>query len=166
MIGLLALLLTFPAGQNAPVTGPGALCLKYSSFELAPGERVAKRTLAIENMQLDIDGPNGRYTITESELMGGPAREDRRIHTRPDAQVYALRGGGYAFRGVLPFSLHGAPLAEPVDQFYVSIRGHALDRRQSADPILARLTLGTPTTKDCLMRYQYGWEFFLPAETQ
>lgn len=161
----LTFLLTL-VSQNAPVAGPGQLCLKYSSFVLAPGEQVAKRAIGIEGMQLEIDGPSGRYTIVEGELMGGPKSRDRRVQTRPDAQIYALDAGGYAFRGTLPFSLHGQPLAEPVDQFYVSIRGRALDRHESARLILSRLTLGTPKTADCLMRYQYGWEFFLPAETQ
>ncbi|WP_404334054.1 hypothetical protein AB2M62_12155 [Sphingomonas sp. MMS12-HWE2-04] len=166
MIALLAFLPIPPASQSAETTGPGTLCLKYSSFALAPGERVTKRDLGIESMQLEIDGPHGRYTITESELMGGPNDRDRLIETRQDAKIYARGHSAYAFRAKLAFSLHGAALAEPTDQFYVSIRGSGLDREPGARQILSRAKLGTPAAENCIMRYHYGWEFFLPAESE
>lgn len=166
MIALLAFLLTPPAAQGSETSGPGTLCLKYSSFTLAPGERVTKRDLGIESMQLEIDGPHGRYTITESELMGGPKDRDRLIQTRQDAHIYALGHGAYAFRTKLAFSLHGKPLAEPTDQFYVSIRGTGLERELGARQVLSRAKLGIPAAENCIMRYQYGWEFFLPTESE
>jgi hypothetical protein len=166
VIAAFALLLSPSAGQEAPVVGPGLLCLKYSSFALASGERVAQRALGIESMQLQIDGPNGGYTIVESELMGGPKGRDGLIQTREDAQIYSLGHGAYAFRGEVPFSLHGKPLAEPMDQFFVSIRGSGLNRQRNARRILSRLKLGIPAAERCMLRYRYGWEYFLPPETE
>ncbi|MDP5279041.1 hypothetical protein Q9Q95_08905 [Sphingomonas sp. DG1-23] len=166
MIALLAYLLMLPAQQGAPVVGPGQLCLKYSSFALAPGERVVKRALDIENMQLQIDGPHGQYIIVESELMGGPESRHQLLQTRRDARIYSLGHGVYAFRGKLPFTLNGEALAEPEDKFFVSIRGDALNRERSARRILSRLKLGIPAAEPCIMRYRYGWEYFLPPETE
>ena len=166
MIAALAYLLILPVQQDAPVVGPGQLCLKYSRFTLAPCERVAKRELGIESMQLKIDGPHGQYTIVESELMGGPESRSRLRQTRQDARIYSLGHGAYAFRGKLPFSLNGEPLTEPEDKFFVSIHGSALNRERSARRILSRIKLGIPATEHCILRYRYGWEYFLPPETE
>jgi len=168
IVALLALLLFPQADQDAPkpVIGPGLLCLKHSSFALLAGERVIRSGGGVETLHLELESPQGRYWIHESDILAAPKSFARRlVETRRDARLYAVGSDGYMFRGRLPESLHGEADGKPRDRFIASIGGDALRRERQARSVLSRLKLGIPTTENCIMRYQYGWEYALPAET-
>jgi hypothetical protein len=151
------------AGED--VIGPLRLCLKYSTFDLAEGERVVDVAGSMENIRLTIDTPDGRLVIDEGEILADRHNARRPFRSRTDARIYARRGGGYTFYGRPAYSISGEPVGSPPpeDSLVATMSGAALESRSHASGFLERLRLGAQA-ENCGRRYLYGWEYMFQED--
>jgi hypothetical protein len=154
--GLAALLVLAAGAARAetlpkPVAGPARLCFKYSSFELAEGERLTTVIGGAEGMRVLIDGPDGQLTLDESEIFGRSTAPDRLVEVRGGTRVYRPGGGssGYAVAGRPAFSPGRYVIL-------VRLEGPMLARRGPAKAVYRRVRIGRSAKLKCDWTYTYG----------
>lgn len=144
--------------RDAPereIVGPKKLCFKYSSFQLAEGERVADIRIGMEGMGIEVEGPFGRYSVRESEIFAKPAMLGRRVSRHDDTKYY--RNGdpvSYAVTGRTSYSPER-------DTLVLWVSGPALTGQRTDAAIYSRVTVGDPALQRCDYRYLYGWDVAL-----
>lgn len=154
--GIIALLaaLAAPAGQSADVDGPGRVCVKYSMFDVAAGERWQVGMLGIEGAVFTLHRPGGDVAYYESENRVIPARPAKLVLVRSDARFERRREGRtvfYVVWGRTDFSRdHDAAI---VVLRSASFRGTAADRK-----VYERVHITPPDRSQCIRSYLYGWD--------
>jgi hypothetical protein len=143
-----------------PVVGPTQVCFKYSSFSLSEGERVTDFSPAPESMGIEVEGPNGRYDVVESELfyVPNPGRALREDH---GTSVFRAkrRSREYLIAGVTGFSRDKSIVV-------VSVSGPALTGTRRDALIYDRFIVGDPAQMNCPDKFTYSWQAFLGAQKQ
>ena len=159
LIALTIALATGAAGAldepQRDITGPRKLCFKYSSFQLAAGERVTDVQIGVEGMGIEVEGLLGRYSVRESEIFARPARLGRRVSRNEDASYY--RSGNpvsYAVTGRTSYS-------PDRDTLVLWLSGPALTGQRADAAIYSRVAVGDPAPLRCDNRYLYGWDVAL-----
>ncbi|WOB78348.1 hypothetical protein [Brevundimonas nasdae] len=137
------------------IIGPKTLCFKYSSLQLVEGERVADVRVGLEGMGIEVEGPQGRYSVQESEIFARPATLGRRVNRNEGTNYY--RSGNpvsYAIAGRTSYS-------PDRDTLVVRMSGPALAGRTTDAEIYRRVTVADPASLRCDNRYLYGWDIAL-----
>jgi hypothetical protein len=144
----------FAAPLQEPLRGPKNLCFKYSTFTLAAGESVTDFSGGFEGMMIDVKGPKGKYTISESEIFARPRERGNFVNAHSHATIYALKGRErqYAIYGRTRFSPNS-------DRLIVRLRGDALRGTAADADIYDRFDVVEPRSQDCEHTFTYSWGF-------
>ena len=154
-----ALFEDLPRAAKPLATGPALICLKYSSFQLGPGEQITAFRGGAEAMAIQIESPAGDYQIGESEIFADPGKlryvGDHR-DGRGATQVYKTSGGRlvYGISGPTTFSDGEARIV-------LLLQGPALTGGAGDARIFERLTVADPTNLNCEATLSYSWNSLL-----
>ena len=154
----LALATGSAGGLDAPereIIGPRTLCFKYSSFQLVEGERVADVRIGLEGMGIEVEGPQGRYSVRESEIFARPATLGRRVNRNEGTSYY--RSGNPVRSAIIGRTSYSPDR----DTLVLWVSGSALTGRTADATIYSRVTVGDPASLLCDNRYLYGWDIAL-----
>ncbi len=159
---LLTVLLLVPiaafASAAAPsaVEGPATVCLKYSRFNLLPGERVSDFDAGVESMSIMLSRPAGDIAIAESEIWVTPQRLGKLVAQAGETRVYRARRREsflYLVTGPTDFQPDARKLT-------LILSGPGFTGRSRDAAIYSRFRVGDVRNVQCDRRYLYGWEFF------
>jgi hypothetical protein len=164
LIALAIALATGSAGMRdepaREIVGPKRLCFKHSSFQLTEGERVADVRMGVEGMSIGVEGPMGRYRISESEIFRKPTELGRRVGRRDGTGYYRVSDPvRYAVTGRTSFS-------PDRDALVLWVSGDALVGQRTDAEIYNRVAVGDPAGRRCHYRYLYGGDAALIAELE
>jgi hypothetical protein len=111
--------------------------------------------MGLEGMAIEVEGPQGRYSVAESEIFGRPAALGRRVN-RNGGTTYFRRGDPvrYAVTGRTSYSPNR-------DTLLLWVSGAPLTGRTTDAAFYSRVTVGDPASVDCDHRYLYGWDIAL-----
>jgi len=130
--------------QPEPITGPKLLCFGYSTFSLLSGERVTGFSANFDVMSIEVDGPNGRFSIVETDIRKPPKDPGHLVLRRGDMSVYWVDGAAphYDFYGRTSFY-------RDRDRLLLELSGSSLSGKTNDATIYRRLDVRDPKSADC-----------------
>ena len=141
---------------DTSVTGPAALCFHHSRFILDESERVAEVRMGVHGAVVDVDGPAGRYEVSENEIYALPARRGAVVFRDEAVTIRRFRREGVSY------GFFTRPSFSPGrDVMLALVSGEALTGRASDAAVYRRFVMGTPVPEACDHRYLYGWGVML-----
>ena len=139
---------------DTPIEGPSRLCFMYSRFQLAAHERVTSLSMGIHAMSLEVNGPHGQYSVSESDNFATPRTLGPAVFETETLAIYRVGQGGEIQYAVVGF----ADFAPNEARVLVWLSGPALNR-SFREKVFRRISIGEPVRAKCDRGFRYGWNF-------